>query len=786
MGQRTFSYFVKACSSPPYLALGIICCIPLLFVLFPFVLHVHFFSFPFYFCSFYIYTISSFYFPAPLLTPPHSLHLFAQKSKAMQQPSSSPPTATNHSNANSQSRNHLHAFHIPEITSIIVSSLTQLDIIHCRGVSLEWRRLFSPFLKLHGLYRNHNPVLKTLFEEQLQSLGPFVYSLKQVVPTPQDLEAIQKTCPRLCHVGLYVQRKQSMHLKALVKFLESMHVLESIALYSFDDRMVATLLQGLATYQHQQQPTFAKTSTALSPSAATTSSSSHALRKLEIGNAAHSLKFARIQWEQVMLVLLKHPEMNSLTLRDAHLCWYQDHEDPSAQDWSRNVLVRAVFGAETQRQWNGLLGKLGSWRLGGSRTNLPPELSSLRKSGCGSGSSTTAHGDATAPVQFSKMTHLVLDGMRISEDLLCYILNHCPALKSLELSLAGSTLSSQVWARCLPNCPQLESVKVKSSSGSVNIDLPSFWSLAPATLTTFQFASDGRQLTFSELSPSPSFASPAELSKDRCHGSTLVTLELNIGLRVADRGLSYIMTNCRSLESLVIGIQYFADWDLVNDVLGGGGNPISPTTATQLRSFPPWSCGKTLKNLELRVFYLPQDLQFDERIHMFMRRLDDLRVLESLSLPLKLLSDLSESQHEDYSGFNLGVLEHLEQQALLNEQFPTQATVLVPTQDLGVGGSMVAQSQLQQQAGTYRNVLPQMPSVQEVILSSSGSFRLQIRMRHLHILMEALSGLKTVWAAPGLCGLDPLPWFKQLHDRFHAQYGSRSVALHLGSPAWGE
>ncbi|KAG9064789.1 hypothetical protein KI688_003048 [Linnemannia hyalina] len=704
----------------------------------------------------------------------------------MQLPSSSPPTTTSHSNANSQSRNHLHAFHIPEITSIIVSSLTQLDIIHCRGVSLEWRRLFSPFLKLHGLYRIHNPVLKTLFEEQLQSLGPFVYSLKQVVPIPQDLEVVQQTCPRLGHVGFYVQRKQSMHFKALVRFLESMHVLESIAFYSFDDSMVTTLLQGLATYQHQQPPTAVKTSTALSPSTASTPSSSPALRKLEIGNAAHSLKFARIQWEQVMLVLLKHPEMNSLALRDAHLCWYQDREDPSTEDWSRNVLVRAVFGAETQRQWNGLLSKLGSWRLGGSRTNLTPELSSLRKSGCGSGSSTTANSDATTPVQFSKMTHLVLDGMRISEDLLCYILNRCPALKSLELSL-GSTISSQFWAGWLLNCPQLESVKVKSSSGSVNIDIPNFWSLAPTTLTTFQFASDRRQLTFPELSPLPSLTNFAELSNDRCHGSTLVTLELDIGLRVADRGLPYIMTNCRSLVSLVIGIQYFADWEHVNDGLGGGGgNPVSPTTATQPRSFPPWSCGRTLKNLELRVFYLPQDLQFDERIHVFMRRLDDLRVLESLSLPLKLLSDLSESQHEDYSGFNLGVLEHLEQQALLNEQFPTQATVSVPTQDLSLGGSMAAQSQLQQQAGAYRNVLPQMPSVQEVVLSSSGSFRFQIRMRHLHILMEALSGLTTVWVAPGLCGLDPLPWFKQLHDRFQAQYGSRGVALHLGSPAWGE
>ncbi|KAK3841814.1 MAG: hypothetical protein J3R72DRAFT_444370 [Linnemannia gamsii] len=714
-----------------------------------------------------------------------------------QLPSSSSSSHTHsHAQANSQSRNHNHALHIPEITAIILASLTQLDIIHCRGVSHEWRRLFSPFLKLHGLYPYHNPAIKALFEERLRTLGPFVHSLKQVVPVPQDLETIQQTCPRLSHVGLYVQRKQSMHLKALVKFFEGMRDLGSIALFSFDDSMVATLLQALLTYVQPISTTTPDLASSLI-STSSTSSSSCSLRKLEIGNASHSLKFARIQWEQVMLVLLKHPEMTSLTLRDAHLCWYQDQEDPSAEDWSRNVFVRAVFGAGTQRQWNGLLDKLGSWRLG-SRTNLPPEIrfgeGGSLKGGTGSGS---VNNDASS-VQFSKMTHLVLDGMRISEELLGYILEHCPALNSLELDLPESTLSTQFWARWLPSCPQLTSIKVKCSSGSVNIDIPRVWSLAPPTLTTFHFASDRRPLTFPELSPSPSFADLSDYLIPRCRGATLVTLALNIGLRIADRGLPYIMTHCRSLQSLVLGIQYFADWEIVNDVLGGGGGvvPLSPTAATQLHAFPPWACGATLTNLELQVFYLPQDLQFDERIHMFMRRLEDLRVLERLSLPLKLLSDLSESQNEEYSGFNF--LEHLEQQELMHQQFSTQATLSIPTQELGLTGNTSSQqhqgssSQQQQQQllevqqGACRNVLPPMPSVQEVVLSSSGSFRLQIRMRHLHILMGALSGLTTVWAAPGLCGLDPLPWFKQLHDKLQERYGSRGVALNLGSPAWGE
>ncbi|KAF9082510.1 hypothetical protein BGX23_012387 [Mortierella sp. AD031] len=693
--------------------------------------------------------------------------------------------------AHSRSSNRHHALHIPEITCIIVSFLSQIDLIHCRGVSNEWRQLFSPFLKLHALYQKPNPVFKALFEDQLRTLGPFVYSLKQVIPIPQELEAIQQTCPRLGHVGLYVQRKQSIHLKALVKFFESMRALESISFFSFDDIMVTTLLQGLATYQPPPCPTMSASSSSspflLSYSPCVASISTHVLKNLEIGNASHSLKLARIQWEHVMFVLLKHPQMRSLTLRDAHLHWCHDQVDPSAEDWSRNIIIRAVFGAETQRQWNGLLDRIGSWRFGGGGTSTD--------TGGGSwsgGHESCSSRDDTFSVSFSKLSHLVLDGMLVSEDLLCHILELCPGLKSLELSLSGSIITPRFWARWLPYCPLLESVKVKNTSGSINIDVPCFWSLAPPTLRAFHFASDRRQITFPEISPINSATDLGGLSTPLLPGSTLVLLELSMSIRIADRGLPYVMTNCRSLESLVIGIQYFSDWEIPDSAIGS--TSVSPASATNLNAFPEWACGGTLKSLELRVFYLPQDLQFDERIHMFMRRLDGLRVLERLSLPLKLLSDLSESQHEDYSDFNLGVLEHLEQQALLQEQFPAQASFSLSTPDLGLNGSTAQQlhqpqqhhQQQQQQQREYRNVLPRMPSVQEVILSSSGSCRLQIRMRYMHILMEALSGLTTVWASPGLCGLDSLPWFKQLHDRFQAQYGSRGVALNLGSPAWGE
>ncbi|KAF9933790.1 hypothetical protein FBU30_004388 [Linnemannia zychae] len=692
--------------------------------------------------------------------------------------------------AASHKQNRHYALHIPEITSIIAKYLTQLDIIHCRNVSHQWRKLFSPFLLLHGICRNYNPTLKTHFEEQLQTLGPFVYSLKQVIPIPQELETIQRTCPNLGHVGLCVQRKQSIHLKALVKFLENMHHLESITLYSFDDSMVATLLQSLGSYQHSilktDAPAIRKSS--FPSSSSTIEVPSYVFHKLEIGNASHSLKFARIRWEQVMFVLLRHPGMTSLTLRDAQLC-SQYPEDFANTDWSRNILVRTVFGAETQRQWNGLLDKLGSWRMGSSKINISPEPSGLSTYEKISSMETTG--------KFSKMTHLVLDGMQITEELLCYILNQCPALKTLELSLAGSIITSHFWEKWLPNCNQLTSFKAKSSSGNINIDVPYFWRLAPPTLTTFQFTTDCRQQTFPEPSLLPNLIDLEGLSEQAYYGDTLVTLELNIGLRITDRGLSYIMSHCRSLVNLVIEIQYFADWEIIDE----GLIPMSSPTTTHHKSFPSWSCGRTLKNLELQVLYLPQDSQLNERIHMFMRRLDDLQVLNRLSLPLKLLSDLSESRHEDYLNFTLGVLEHLEQQDLLQDQFPAQvhlhtqaqapAALVTPVQDLGISGTtMHNQSYMQhlQQhlPGTYQNILPQMPTVREVILSSNGSFRLQIRMRHLHILMEALPGLATVWAAPGLCGLDSLPWFKQLHDRFQAQYGTRRVALNLGSPAWGE
>ncbi|KAF9389318.1 hypothetical protein BGX21_000136, partial [Mortierella sp. AD011] len=93
-----------------------------------------------------------------------------------------------------------HALHIPEIVDMIVSHLTSTEILFCRGVSKDWRRIFSPFLKLHAIYWNHGAFYKARFEERLETLGPFVQSLKEVYPVLEDLDKIKRTCPNLKHI----------------------------------------------------------------------------------------------------------------------------------------------------------------------------------------------------------------------------------------------------------------------------------------------------------------------------------------------------------------------------------------------------------------------------------------------------------------------------------------------------------------------------------------------------------------------------------------------------------
>ncbi|KAF8923571.1 hypothetical protein BGZ58_002783 [Dissophora ornata] len=649
-----------------------------------------------------------------------------------------------------------HPLLIPEIMLMIVCHLAPKEILICRGVSKEWREIFAPFLELHAIYWNHGAIFKAKFEEQLETLGQYVQSLKQVYPIQADLERIQRTCPDLSHIGFFMRDREMLRSQALIKFLEGMLKLERIDVFSHHDQLVTAFLFCLATYQPVSSVS----------SIITSDSKRHPvvplLRRLEIGNATHSRVSPSMDWTLLEVVLKKHPLISELTLRDTTV--REGSRNSSDQGWS--PVTRSPLGSRIQRNWNTMLDRIAASRVGGGGVQAQYSSPVL---------STTTPG-TVAPVIFDHIQSITLHNIHMSEELFINIVSRCPALKTLDLNMSGSELSMLVWPECLSYCRQLTSITIGNEYGGTHMDIAEFWALAPPTLTTFHVPRSSNADIFF-----PAHSLHSSLNKftksDLCPGSTLVSLELCIGIRVVDKGVRYVMAHCRSLERLVIGVQYFVDWEEVEDS----------------DAFPNWACGHLLKRLELRSIYRRYDQHFDERTHDFMRRLEDLKVLESLILPAKLLCDLSESQHEDYAAFK-DLLDQLDLRAVLRDQEKAQmassyvsSLLLTETASTIQQTDQLQQTQQQQQGHVWSrdgssplNVIPPMPSVQEVTLTSTGNMRFQMQMRYLHILMEALPNLKTIWTAIGLFDMDCIPRFKHIHGRFQELYGPTNVQLNLG------
>ncbi|KAF9958139.1 hypothetical protein BGZ72_000816 [Mortierella alpina] len=665
-----------------------------------------------------------------------------------------------------------HPLHIPEIVSLIAAWLSEKEILYCRGVCQDWRRIFSPFLHLHALYWNHGQERKdphhsrkASFEERLHILGPYIETLKLVYPIKSDLELISRTCTELRHVGFFTRNRQMLDTRALARFLERMATLEEVTLYSYASPLVASVLRCLATYRPSGR-----------------------LRKLALTHATHSMRFPTVLWKQVEAVLTNHPQIQSLSIQECSLLL----EEPPAS-WEASTPVWPIV--QIHNAFNVAADVLSTtWRA-----FAPTPLSS-----------NPMPGQETASFTFNHLDSIDLQNVRITEELLCSILIRCPALTALEFKPTGCDISVGMWSRWLPHCTRMKSIKVKCDTGGVGMDILRIWTMAPQTLDTFHVSSYGHsRLCFSSTmnqengqhgpheqhqyhghhgqSPLASPHSHLLNIDESSPGSTLVSLHLDIGLRIGDRALHYMMATCRLLKDLVIGIQYF------NGLVRPSSFESSGTG-----SFPHWACARTLKRLEIRTTYLRQDQQLDLRLHAFMRRLEDLTALDQLLLPMKMLNDLSESRSEEYAAFR-GVLDYLDQLQRLREREERMRAASLLSLAVGpldndtpaVGAPnllneqqrrlLESQDQVWARDGSAPlNFIPQLPSVREVTLKSAGSSRLMMKMWYLHIIMEAMPGLKLVWTAQDLYGIDFMYNFKQISSLFLRHYGGTGVQLRVG------
>ncbi|KAF9962864.1 hypothetical protein BGZ70_007831 [Mortierella alpina] len=660
-----------------------------------------------------------------------------------------------------------HALHIPEIVSLIAAWLSRKEILYCRGVCHDWRRIFSPFLHRHPFFWNHGQerkdphrARKASFGEHLLTLGPYVEVLRLVYPIRSDLELIARTCTVLRHIELYTRNKQMLHTRALTGFLGRMTTLEEVTVHSYASPLVASVLQCLATCKPSGR-----------------------LRKLTLTHATHSVRFPTVQWKQVVAALANHPQVQSLSIQECSLLL----EEPLGT-WEGSDPIWPIV--QIHNALNAAADALSTtWR---AFAQAPPSSNPMLEQ------------DIYSPT-FSHLENIHLQNVRISEELLCSILSQCPALTSLEFKPTGCNISVEMWSRWLPHCTRMKSIKVESDAGGMSMDILRIWTIAPQSLDTFHISSNGNsRICFSSSLDQPyqqhglhglhglhgqqPFTSPLSrlsIIDDSSPGSTLVSLHLDIGLRIEDRALHYMMAACRLLRNLVIGIQYF-----------NGLEPASYSESSGTGSFPHWACALSLRRLEIRTTYLRQDQQLDLRLHAFMRRLEDLTALEHLLLPMKMLNDLSESRSEEYAAFR-GVLDYLDHLQRLREREERMRAISLLSSAVGPLENdapaaaappnllneqqrrlLESQGQVWARDGSAPlNFIPQLPLVREVTLKSAGSSRLMMKMWYLHIVMEAMPRLRLVWTAPDLYGID-LPYnFKQVSSLFQRHYGATGVKL---------
>ncbi|KAF8981407.1 hypothetical protein CPC16_003695 [Podila verticillata] len=584
-----------------------------------------------------------------------------------------------------------HALHIPEITGIIVSFLTWKDLLVCRGVSHEWRSLFSPHLHLSAIYWKQNPDDRVQLVQRLETLGPFVDSLRVVYPFAQELETISRTCTNLTHIGFFFSFRDTpaVHVGALQQFLTTMQTLESIDVFSHNDDARTAILYCLATYpsskpSEMSSPLLTSSSPDLSHSpsslnstntttvSASTPSPQHVpttgvLKKLKIEHGGYSMKVALLRWDHVEAVLTRNQSITHLHLQEAivktnaELLANPEDED---LDWTEDVATRVFGSLPIKRRFNRFLNRLSSLSFrrrsvsgltaSTSTTALvAPAPSSLSIQDEGSSSSvlpdppTTPLFSTVLPyVIFGRIKSIVLHRITMSKELYCSLLSRCPLLTTLEVTGTGSVFNSRSdaaasWWDWLEHCRLLESVLIDQH---LSMDIRQVWARAPTCLRSFQMNDidwvmkpmDLSQTCGNSGSGGSGFVGSIG-TIGMTAGSTLTRLHLETSQHIGEPVIHFIMQHCWSLQSLCLAVKTY-DAQNFSKFYG---------------EYPGWACGDTLRTLEIKALHESYgDVLSLWTVQKFLKRMEDLKVLEEVTLPLPFMGDIYRATAADHTLLN--------------------------------------------------------------------------------------------------------------------------------------
>ncbi|KAF9375005.1 hypothetical protein CPB97_011757 [Podila verticillata] len=579
-----------------------------------------------------------------------------------------------------------HALHIPEITGIIVSFLTWKDLLVCRGVSHEWRSLFSPHLHLSAIYWKQNPNERAQLVQRLETLGPFVDSLKVVYPFAQELETISRTCTNLTHIGFFFSFRDTpaVHVGALQQFLTTMQTLESIDVFSHNDDARTAILYCLATYppskpSETSSPLLASSSPdpSHSPSSVNTTNTTtvsastplpqHApttgvLKKLKIEHGGYSMKVALLHWDHVEAVLARNQSITHLHLQEAivktnaELLANPEDED---LDWTEDVATRVLGSLPIKRRFNRFLNRLSSLsfrrrsvlRLTASTSTtalMAPVPSSLSIQDEGSSSSVLSDPPATllfstmlSDVIFGKIKSIVLHQITMSKELYCSLLSRCPLLTTLEVTGTGSVFNNRSdaaasWWDWLEHCRLLETVLLDQH---LSMDIREVWARAPTCLRSFQLNDIDwvmKPVDLSRTCGGSGFVGSIG-SSGMTAGSTLTRLHLETSQHIGEPVIHFIMQHCWSLQSLCLAVKTY-DAQNFSKFYG---------------EYPGWACGDTLRTLEIKALHESYgDVLSLWTVQKFFKRMEDLKVLEEVTLPLPFMGDIHRATGADRTLLN--------------------------------------------------------------------------------------------------------------------------------------
>ncbi|KAG0333598.1 hypothetical protein BG000_009038 [Podila horticola] len=545
-----------------------------------------------------------------------------------------------------------HALHIPEITGIIVSFLTWKDLLICRGVSHEWRSLFSPHLHLSAIYWKQNRDERAQLVQRLETLGPFVDSLRVVYPFAQELETISRTCTNLAHIGFFFSFRDtpSVHVGALQQFLAAMQMLESIDVFSHNDDARTAILYCLATANTTNAAPISSTPSTPPPQQAPTTG---VLKKLKIEHGGHSMKVALLRWDHVEAVLERNQSITHLHLQEAivktnaELLANPEDED---LDWNEDVAARVLGSLPIKRRFSRFLNRLSSLSFRRRPVSRPAATSSSATASIApTPTSLSAEDEASSltiqpeplptllfssvlpDVVFSNIKSVVLHQITMSKELYCSLLSRCPQLTTLEVTGTGSIFNNwsdvaASWWDWIEHCPLLESVLIDQH---LSMDIRDVWARAPTCLRSFQMNDIDWVVKPEASSSSNNSGGSGGLgfigSFGMTAGSTMTRLHLETNQHIGEPVIHYIMQHCRSLQSLCLAVKTYN----------------AQNFSKFYGEYPQWACGDTLRSLEIKALHESYgDVLSLWTVQKFLQRMEDLKVLEDVTLPLPFMGDV--------------------------------------------------------------------------------------------------------------------------------------------------